>query len=171
VEENETAPQGGQTAAVEVSLYSVPMSLFDTMQKDMLSAVKSGDTVTVDILKIVLSALKNARIAKGEDLSEDEEKKAVFAEAKKIKDSIEQYTSAGREDLAQREQAQLDVVQKYLPQEAGEDEIRSVVERVVNETGASGAGSMGMVMGTVMKELQGRADGAVVSRIVREVLV
>lgn len=148
------------------------MSLLETIQKDMLSAAKDGKAVESDILKMVVSNLKNALIAKGpgESLSEEEEIKLVFSEAKKLKDAAEQYRSGGREDLAKREEEQLVVVERYLPQQASVEDVRAVVVDVIKETGVSGMGAMGMVMGNAMKKLQGKADGKIVSDIVKEEL-
>ena len=147
------------------------MSLQEKIQKDVISATKDGKTVEVDILKMVLASLKNARIENNnEDLSEEEEVKVVFSEAKKVKDSIEQYKKGGRDDLVTREQEQLEVIERYLPAQAGEEEIRKVVKKVIDDTGAANMGQMGMVMGTAMKELQGKADGGAVSDIVKELL-
>lgn len=148
------------------------MALLEKIQSEMLSALKDGRSVDADIFKLVVSALKNAKIAKmaGEPVTDEEEIKVVFAEAKKLKDAAQQYTHAGREDLAFREKEQLAILEKFLPSQAGEDEIRAAVKTVIEETGASGMGGVGMVMGTVMKKLQGKADGQVVSDIVKELL-
>lgn len=148
------------------------MALLEKIQKDMLAAAKVGKTVDSDILKLVVAAIKNAQIAKpaGEKLSDDDEIKVIFAEAKKVKDSIEQFTAGGRDDLASREKKQLAVIEKYLPAQASEDDIRTAVADVIKETGASGMGAFGMVMGNSMKKLQGKADGKIVSDIVKELL-
>jgi uncharacterized protein len=138
----------------------------------MLTAAKEGNSAEADILKVVLSSLKNEKIAKpdGTALTEEEEVKVVFSEAKKIKDSIEQFGKAGREDLAEREKEQLAVVEKYLPEQAGDEDIRKAVKEVIEETGASDMSHMGMVMGASMKKLQGKADGKVVSEVVKDML-
>ena len=94
----------------------------------------------------------------------------MFSEAKKVKDSIEQYEKGGRSELADREKKQLAVIEKYLPEQAGEEEVRKVVQKVIDDTGASNMSQMGMVMGASMKELQGKADGKVVSEVVKELL-
>ena len=147
------------------------MSLLDTIQKDVITAAKDGKGVEVDILKMVLASLKNAIIENSnEDLGDEEQLKIVFSEAKKVKDSIEQYKSGGRDDLVSREEEQLAVIERYLPAQADEDEIRKAVEKVIGDTGAENMGHMGMVMGAVMKELQGKADGGIVSDIVKEML-
>jgi uncharacterized protein len=171
--EDEAAPESCPSKADElICPHFSTMALLEKIQEEMLSAAKGGHSVESDILKLVVSALKNAQIAKtaGETLTEEEEIKIVFAEAKKLKDAAEQYTAAGREDLAAREKEQLTYIEKYLPEQAGEDGIRAAVVDVIKETGASGMASMGMVMGTVMQKLQGKADGKIVSDVVKELL-
>ncbi len=132
--------------------------------------MKSGNKTEQDILKIVLSALKNAQIAKNAPLTEDEELKTVFAEGKKLKDAIDLYKKGGREDLAKIEEEQLGYVQKYLPQQASAGDIEKAVDEVIAQTGATGPQQMGKVMGAVMAKLQGKADGAIVSEIVKKKL-
>lgn len=148
------------------------MSLIETIQKDVFAAVKEGKNAEADILRIVLADLKNARIAKGadQDLSDEEEIKVVFGEAKKVKDSMEQFERAGREDLLSRETEQLAVIERYLPAQADDSAVRQVVKKAIADTGASGTGQIGMVMGAVMKEMQGKADGKLVSDIAKEEL-
>lgn len=138
----------------------------------MVAAAKAGKTDEVDILKLVLASLKNAKIDKsdGSDLSEEEEVQVVFSEAKKVKDSIEKFEEGGRDELAAREKEQLKVIEKYLPEQAGQDEVRKIVQKIIEDTGASNMSQMGMVMGASMKELQGKADGKVVSEVVKELL-
>lgn len=173
MEKDETSQALCQKASAQAEITSPPilMPLQETIQKDALVAAKAGKAVEADILKMVLASLKNARIANNnEDLGEEEEIKVVFAEAKKVKDSIEQYKKGGREDLMKREEEQLLVIERYLPAQADEDEIRNIVEKVIGDTGAANMGHMGMVMGAVMKELQGKADGSVVSAVVKDML-
>lgn len=148
------------------------MELLQKIQQDSVAAMKSGSRVKADILKMVLASLKNAVIAKPGDtkLSPEEELKIVFAEAKKLKDSVEQYKEAGRDDLVTREEEQLKCVMEYLPEQLGREDIEKVVDKAVGQLQASGMGDMGKVMGVVMKELQGKADGTLVSSIVKEKL-
>lgn len=148
------------------------MGLLEKIHKDMLLAARAGKSDESDILKMVVSSIKNAKIAKtdGSELTEEEELKIVFSEAKKLKDASEQYIAAGREDLADREKNQLAVIEKYLPVQAGDEEIRDIVKSIIEETGVSGMGAMGMVMGNAMKRLQGKADGKEVNEIVKEML-
>lgn len=148
------------------------MSLLSKIQQDSVAAMKSGNSVEVDILKMAIAALKNAQIAKegDEELSEQEEIKVVFSEAKKIKDSIQKFEEGGRDDLAKREKEQLQYIEKYLPQQASEEDVTKEVDAAIDELQAEGMKDMGRVMGVVMKKLQGKADGAVVNQIVKEKL-
>jgi len=148
------------------------MSLLQKIQQDSISAMKKGNSVKTDILKMVIASLKNAVIAKTGDskISPEEEVKIVFSEAKKLKDSIEQYKKAGRDDLIAREEEQLKYVMEYLPEQMGREDVEKAVKKAIEEVRASGMGDMGKVMGAVMKDLQGKADGTLVSDIVKEKL-
>lgn len=148
------------------------MSIVEKIQQESLLARKEGNTDKADILTVVLAALKDARIAKPdrEELTEDEEIKVVFAEAKKIKDSIVQFKKAGRDDLAEKESSQLKVIEEYLPAQASDEDIAKEVDKAIEEVGAAGMAQMGQVMGVVMKALQGKADGSKVNQIVKEKL-
>jgi uncharacterized protein len=146
------------------------MTLSEKIRKDMLDGVKQKDSVRVDILKMVLASFKNAEIEKGESLDEKSQEAILRKEVKKLKDAFEQYTQAGRSDLAQKEKAQLDILEAYLPELMSEDEVRDFVKKKASELGVESIRDMGKLMGVVMKELQGKADGGVVNNIVREVL-
>ncbi len=146
------------------------MSLLENIRKDMLDASKSGEGITVDILKLVIADIRNEEIVLDKDLTDDDVLKVVRKQEKKIKDSIEQYTKMGREDLVSREKAQLKVIEKYLPSLMNEEEIIKVVSKVIADTNSNGMQSMGLVMGSVMKELNGKADGSTVKDIVGRLL-
>ncbi|MDD2577941.1 MAG: GatB/YqeY domain-containing protein [Candidatus Dojkabacteria bacterium] len=147
------------------------MSLVDTIRKDMFQASKEGNSTKADILKLALAEIKNEQIALGkEELEENEVEKILRREVKKIVDSIEQFEKMQREDLVQREKAQLEVINEYLPELLGEDEVRKIVEQKVKEIGAVSVKDMGKIMGVVMKELDGKADGNTVKAIVLELL-
>ena len=134
------------------------MSLLENIRKDMLDASKQGDDITVDILKLVIADIRNEEIVLDKDLTDEDVLKVVRKQERKIKDSIEQYTKMGRDDLVSRESAQLKVIERYLPSLMSEDEITKIVSRVIADSKASGIQSMGLVMGSVMKELNGKAD-------------
>ncbi len=136
----------------------------------MLDAVKVKDSLKTDILKMSMASLKNAEIEKGEELDGKEQENILRKEAKKLKDAAEEYEKGGREDLAEKEKSQLEILEGYLPKLMDESEIRAFVEEKAKELDAQGPQDMGKIMGVVMKELQGKADGGDVNKIVKEVL-
>ena len=146
------------------------MSLLETIKKDMIEASKKGDVDSTNILKLAIASIKNAEIAKGDKLSDEEILKVLRKEESKIKDSIAEFTKMGRKDLIERESRQLKVISSYLPKLMGREEIEKVVSKAVADTHAEGLKSMGAVMGIVMKELSGKADGSVVKEVVQEFL-
>ena len=146
------------------------MSLLETIRKDMIEASKKGDVDSTNILKLAIASIKNAEIAKGDKLSDEEILKVLRKEESKIKDSIAEFTKMGRKDLIERESRQLKVISSYLPKLMSREEIEKVVSKVVADTHAEGLKSMGAVMGIVMKELNGKADGSVVKEVVQEFL-
>ncbi len=146
------------------------MSLLETIRKDMIEASKKGDVDSTNILKLAIASIKNEEIAKGDKLSDEEILKVLRKEESKIKDSITEFTKMGRKDLIERESRQLKVISSYLPKLMGREEIEKVVSKAVADTHAEGLKSMGAVMGIVMKELSGKADGSVVKEVVQEFL-
>jgi uncharacterized protein YqeY len=145
------------------------MSVTDTLRQDMFEARKAGDTDKANILNMAISTIKNTAIEKG-NLSEEQELEILSKEAKKIKDSVEQYTQRGREDLAKKEQSQLEVISTYLPEQKATEDVQAVVDAKISELGASSIKDMGRVMGAVMQELKGQADGSTVKELVEEAL-
>ena len=146
------------------------MSLLETLRKDMFSATKDGNTTKADILKMVIAAIKNAEIEKGEVLDDKEIVKVLRKEVKKIQDSIAQFTTMGRQDLVDRETKQLEVLQEYLPKQMSEEEIKKVVKAKIAELEAEGMKDFGKVMGVVMKELAEQAEGGMVKDIIESLL-
>jgi hypothetical protein len=146
------------------------MSLLETIKKDMIEASKKGDVDSTNILKLAIASIKNEEIAKGSKLSDEEILKVLRKEESKIKDSIAEFTKMGREDLIARESKQLKVISSYLPKLMSREEIEKVVSKVVADTHVEGLKSIGAVMGIVMKELQGKADGSTVKEVVQEFL-
>ena len=147
------------------------MSLLDIINQDLKTAMKSGDEVSKRTLRGVKTAITRAEKDKGGQPLDDGEIIAVLQkQAKQRRDSIEAYQQAGREDLVAEEQAELAVIQRYLPQMMSEEEIRVVAQKVIEETGASGPRDMGKVMGKLMSQLRGKADGRLVNQVVRDLL-
>lgn len=130
-------------------------------------AMKAKDAVSLDSIRAVKSAVKLAEIEAGKELS-DEDVFAVIQKAlKQRKDSAEQFKTGGRADLAVNEEAQIAVLEKFLPAQLGEAEIAKLVDEAVVATGAAGPKDMGKVMGALMPKVKGRADGGLVNRLVK----
>ena len=146
------------------------MAFVDNLSADLNTAIKSKDEVAVSVLRILISNIKNARIAKGSDLTEDEVLGEISKDAKRHKESIEAFKKAAREELADKEAKELEVLEKYLPEQLGRDEVEKVVDEAIAKNNAASISDMGKVMGSVMGELKGQADGNLVSEIVKEKL-
>ena len=146
------------------------MSLLETLRKDMFSAAKDGDTDRSNILKMIIAACKNYSIEIGKELEDSEIEKVLRKEEKKVKDSIDQFNKMQREDLVEKEQRQLAVIQSYLPTLMSEEEVLAVVKAKMSELSISGKHDMGRLMGSVMKELNGKADGMLVKNVVESLL-
>jgi len=146
------------------------VQLAEKLSNDLKTALKSGDKIRLGILRMIKSDIKNKEIEKGASPGEEEILAMLRSFVKRAKDSIEQFTNAGRTDLAEKEKAELAVIQEYLPKQISEDDIRQIVKDVVEETGASGPKDMGMVMKAVMGKTKGQADGKLVNGLVKEIL-
>lgn len=146
------------------------MSLVEDIRKDMFNASKAGNVSESEILKMALAAIKNEQIATGETLTDEAILKILRREAKKIEDSILEFNKMGRNDLVEKEQKQLEVLQRYLPALMTSDQIKEVVSAKITELGITDKKEMGKVMGSVMKELNGKADGNEVRNIVQSML-
>ncbi len=144
--------------------------LLKKLQDEMKTAMKSGDKERLSVIRMLISEIKKVQIDKKKELSDEEIIQVLQRYAKQRKESIKQYREAGREDLAQKEEAELKVVQEFLPKPLSEEEIEKIVEQVIEETGASSMKDMGRVMKSVMEKIKGRADGSVVSSIVKKKL-
>jgi uncharacterized protein YqeY len=146
------------------------VSLTDQLQADMKTAMRDGDTDRRDTLRMVVSAAQSAAKDKRAPLSDEEALAVVTREVKMRRESIEAFSSAGRDDLAAQEQLEIDILAPYLPQQLGEEEVRALVVDAVASTGATSPRDMGVVMGALMPALKGRADGKLVSGMVNEEL-
>ena len=142
------------------------MSLTEQLQADMKTAMREGDAHRRDTLRMAIAAVQNAAKDKRDDLTDEEALSVLTKQVKTRRESIKAYTDAGRDDLAARERAEIDVLGPYLPEQMGEDEIRALVAEAIESTGASSPRDMGRVMGALMPKVKGRADGKLVSGIV-----
>lgn len=144
------------------------MTLQETIVADLTAAMKAKDADKLSTLRMVKANLMNRKIEKGGELTDDEVLKALQSLVKQRRDSIEQYETAGRKELAAKEAAEIAVIEVYLPQAANADEINAAVEAAVTETGASSMKDMGTLMKATMAKLAGRsADGKMVSEAVK----
>ena len=147
------------------------MSLRERITSDMTAAMKSKDASRLSTLRMVKAAVQNREIEKGGELSDEELTKALQTLVKQRRDSVEQYEKAGREELAEKERAEIAVIEEYLPRAASREEIEQAVAEALAETGASSMKEMGAVMKAAQARLAGRnADGRTVSEIVKSKL-
>ncbi|SFW70841.1 hypothetical protein SAMN02927921_03505 [Sinomicrobium oceani] len=147
------------------------MSLQSKVMEEMKTAMRAKDTVSLEALRAIKSALLLAQTeSSSKELSEADELKLLQKLVKQRKDSATIYSDQGREDLAAPELAQAAVIEKFLPEQMSEEEIAVVVEKTIADTGAEGMKDMGKVMGAVTKQLAGKADGKVISAIVKQKL-
>jgi len=143
------------------------MSLQQRLTDDMKTAMKAGDKDTLSVVRRAIAAMQNARIEKREDLDEQEEIKVIRSIAKQHKESIEQFRAAGREDLATKEEAELEILSTYLPAEMDQAQLEALVDAAIAESGASSMKDMGSVIKIVMAKAQGQAEGGAVSALVK----
>jgi uncharacterized protein YqeY len=147
------------------------MSLKDKIIGDLTAAMKAKDANRLSVLRMVKANLMNRQIEKGADLTDDEVTKALQSLVKQRKDSIDQYQKAGRNELAEKEQSELLVLEDYLPQAASPEEIEKAIAEAIQETGASSIKEMGAVMKLAQAKLAGKsADGRIVSETVKSKL-
>ena len=142
------------------------MSLTDQIRADMTAAMRSGDEMRRDTLRMALAAAQLAEKERRAPLTDDEVRAVVSREVKRRREAIEAYEHAGRTELADRERAEAQVLAAYLPEQLGGDELLPMVRAAIAETGATSARDMGRVMGRLMPLVKGRADGKVLSALV-----
>src|SRR5262245_45526017 len=138
--------------------------------ENQTAALKAGDKVRLGTLRLLSAAIKNREVEVGHDLSDDEVREIVVKEAKKRRESIEAYGDAGRTDLVEQESAELKILEPWLPAQLSDGELAKLVDEAIASTGASGPGDMGKVMGAVMKQAKGKADGKIIQAKVKEKL-
>jgi len=156
-------------------------TLRDRVQADLADAMRARDETRKTALRMLITAIRNAEIPPAPEeesetpidraaLSDEQVVAVIQKQVKQRRDSIDQFRKAKREDLASREEAELVVLQTYLPAAPSAEELEAVARRVIAETGASGPRDMGKVMPAVVKEFEGRAEGRAVSEVVRRLL-
>jgi len=147
------------------------MSLTDQINNDLKTAMKAKDTVGLTALRAIKSQLLLAATEKGAGGSSDEAAiKMLQKLVKQRKESAELYQTQGRNDLADPELAEAAIIEKYLPQQLSADELKPIIQAIIDKVGASGPQDMGKVMGAASKELGGKADGKTISTLVKQLL-
>ena len=146
------------------------MSIQDQLTEDLKNAMKSGDTITKDTVRLIRSAVQNAEIEKQGDLDDTDVSLVLGKMAKQYRDSITVYREAKRDDLVAKEETELAVVMRYLPEQMSADDVRAIAETVVAEVDAAGPGDKGKVMSKLMPQVRGKADGSMVNTVVGELL-
>ncbi|MFT7587819.1 MAG: hypothetical protein ACI959_000023 [Limisphaerales bacterium] len=148
------------------------MSFEQQINDDLKEAMKAKQTATVRTLRAVKSAILLAKTSEGAsgDVSEEEGQKILRKQLKQRQDSLDIFSKQNRDDLAATEAEEIKVLQKYLPAQMSEDNVRAVVKGIIEKSGASGPSEMGKVMGPAMAALNGKADGKMISTLVREML-
>ena len=144
--------------------------MLDQLQEELKIALKAGEKAKMMGLRNIIGKIKAAQIDKGETLTNEESLKILKTAAKQLKESIDQYQKGGRDDLAEKEAFELTLLEKYLPEQLSEEQIRQTVKNIAKNTGTGSMQDMGKVMGATMQELAGSADGKIVQKIVQEEL-
>lgn len=148
------------------------MSLKETLAADMRSALKSGEEgrLKLSVIRLLRAAIQNAEIEKHAELTDEEIISLIAREMKQRKDVLPDYERAGRKDMSCQLQAEIGILQSYLPRQMTEEELRTLIKEVIHETKAVGQKDMGAVMKIVVPRTKGMADGRLVSQLVKEIL-
>lgn len=146
------------------------MSLLQDLTKQMVTAMKSRDKETLATVRMLKAAVQNAQIEAGHDLTPDEEVAVMSREYKQRKESLAEFEKAGRQDLVEKTNNELKVVEQYLPKQLSADDVQKIVKETIDQVGASSMKDFGKVMGAVMPKVKGQADGKVVNQAVKDIL-
>lgn len=162
------------------------MNLKEKLEQDFKEAFKAKEEARVSVLRMLSAAIKNREVEKRTKLSKEEKSVAkleelsvlndeeiigvVSSEIKKRKEAAEQYKQGNRAELAAKEENEIKILSPYMPEQLAEEEVRKIVRETIKETGISGVGEMGKLMGALMPKVKGKVDGGLVSRIVKEEL-
>src|SRR5918996_6209000 len=146
------------------------MSVIADIEQELKDAMRARESVRTGALRLTLAALRSAEKELGRALKEDEELQVLQRERKRRAEAAEAFRSAGREEQADKEQEELEVIEEFMPEPLDEEELERIVDDAIAENGATSLRDLGRVMADVMPQIAGRADGAVVSQLVREKL-
>jgi len=144
--------------------------LLEKLQEDLKASLKGGEKERTSTLRFLMSQLQYARIEKQADLEDEDVLRVLSKQVKNRRESMEAFEKAGRLELYDKEQRELGVIEEYLPEQLGEEEIREVLRSLIVDEGMEGIADMGRLMKDVMPRLQGRAEGSLVSQLAKEEL-
>jgi hypothetical protein len=148
----------------------VQNDMIDKLNQDIKNAMKSGDKLRLETIRMMKASLQKVVIEKGNSFTPDDGISFLLAEAKKRKEAIDLYEKGGRHDLAEQEKNELTIISEYLPKQLGDDELVTIVETTIKEIGAQSVKDMGKVMAAVMPKVKGQADGKKIQEIVKSKL-
>ncbi len=144
--------------------------LLERIEADLKDALKRSDRLKLSVLRMIKASIKNKEIEKGSPLSDEEIISVLTSLSKQRRESIEEFRRAGREELVEKETAELSVLQSYMPEQLSEEELNDMINSAIQESGATSVRDIGKVMKIVMPRVKGRADGKVVNQKVRAIL-
>ncbi|WP_047986328.1 GatB/YqeY domain-containing protein [Ornithinibacillus californiensis] len=145
------------------------MSLLSQLNDDMKQAMKNKDKERLSVIRMVKASLQNESIKLGKnELSEDEDITILSRELKQRKDSLQEFKSAGRDDLVEKLETEIKIIQAYMPEQLSDEELSAIVQETIQETGASSKKDMGKVMSAIMPKVKGKADGSKINKLVQE---
>ena len=134
----------------------------------MKDALRAGDKVRLGVIRLLRAQLQNASIQSGGELSEDDVLGVLSSAVKMRREAIEKFTDGQRPDLVEREQAELDIIQGYMPEPLSEEDLCAIIDQTLSELGVKGPGDLGQVMKKIMPQVRGRAQGGLVNKLARE---
>ncbi|WP_424685523.1 GatB/YqeY domain-containing protein [Enterococcus sp.] len=146
------------------------MTLLSTLNDDMKTAMRAKDKERLAVIRMLKASIQNEEIKVGHVLNDDEELTILSREMKQRRDSLAEFENVGRDDLSEKVKVEIAIVEEYLPAQLSDDEIREIVKQAIAKTGAASVKEFGKVMGVVMPQVKGKADGNQVNAIVKELL-
>ncbi len=146
------------------------MSLKDQLRQDLHTAMKKGEKEKTSTLRMLTAAISNREIDKKEQLNDQEVVAVIYSQVKQLKDAIRDFIAGGREDLTESAEQEIEILEKYLPEQMSEVEIERIIDKVIEDLGGDDSVQLGQVMGQVMSKLKGRVDGVKVREITQRKL-
>ena len=143
------------------------MGLRDQIPEDLKSALREKKSLELTVLRMLQASIKNREIENKGELNDEQVVQVVSSEIKKRRDAVEEFLKVNREDAAETEKQEIDILMKYMPEQLSEEDIKAKVREIITHSGAGGIKDLGMVIKPVMSELKGKADGKLINQIVR----